>query len=397
MASRNAQDGISLIQTAEGGLNETHAILQRMRELAVQSANDTNVKVDRSEIQKEVDQLAAEITRIANNTEYNTQNLLGGKFKATFHVGANEGQNVELKINKMDSGALKVAGAEGAFFEITGTKGIGDAIAEGTYDVVKLDEGIQVTKEGDGSIAVSYALVDEDGKVYGVSEDGTAYMKLEVDSVDKINGGEVADEASLTFEDPVINGQVVVDNAGDAIAKATVTTTLANDTYTVVTDEDSAFVPTGEYGLVNSSGQLVAISEDGKSWKDVNNKLGADVLTTATELKTGGTEITVGSEGGINVSTQKSADKAITVINNAIETVSAERAKLGAMQNRLEHTIRNLDTSAENLQAAESRIRDVDMAKEMMEFTKQTILQQAATAMLAQANQMPQTVLQLLR
>ena len=108
-------------------------------------------------------------------------------------------------------------------------------------------------------------------------------------------------------------------------------------------------------------------------------------------------EVTIPATTGINVSTQETADAAITVINTAIESVSAERAKLGAMQNRLEHTINNLDASAENLQAAESRIRDVDMAKEMMEFTKQSILQQAATAMLAQANQAPQTVLQLLR
>ena len=108
-------------------------------------------------------------------------------------------------------------------------------------------------------------------------------------------------------------------------------------------------------------------------------------------------EIKVGSDGGLNVSSQISADKAITTINDAIEKVSAERSKLGAMQNRLEHTIKNLDNSAENLQAAESRIRDVDMAQEMMEFTKQNILQQASTAMLAQANMAPQSVLQLLR
>ncbi|NMB00270.1 MAG: flagellin, partial [Firmicutes bacterium] len=102
-AARNAQDGISLIQTAEGALNETHAILQRMRELAIQSATDTNTEVDRGEIQKEIDQLAAEITRIADTTEFNTQNLLGGEFSAKFHIGANEGQNVDLQVNDMTS------------------------------------------------------------------------------------------------------------------------------------------------------------------------------------------------------------------------------------------------------------------------------------------------------
>ena len=209
MAQKNAQDGISLIQTAEGALNESHAILQRMRELAVQAASDTNTETDRAELQKEVDQLVEELTRIAENTEFNTQNLLGGEFNATFHIGANEGQNIEISI--------------------------GDMSAEGL-------------------------------------------------------------------------------------------------------------------GVAN-----------------------------------------------IDISEQSTADAAITTINNAIETVSGERAKLGAVQNRLEHTINNLGASAENLQAAESRIRDTDMAKEMMEFTKNNILTQAAQAMLAQANQVPQGVLQLLR
>ena len=227
MASKNAQDGISLIQTAEGALNETHSILQRMRELAVQSANDTNTDTDRGELQKEVDQLAQEITRISNDTEFNTQNLLGGQFDGTFHIGANEGQNLGVAIAAMDAFTLKV-----------GT---------GTARTVAADTG---------------------------------------------------------------------------------------------------------------------------------------VVTAAT------------ATAGIDISTQGAADTAITAINTAIETVSAQRSDLGAYQNRLEHTINNLGTSSENLTASESRIRDVDMAKEMMEMTKNNILQQA---MLAQANQQPQGVLQLLR
>ncbi|WP_339179811.1 flagellin Hag [Oceanobacillus sp. FSL W7-1293] len=224
-ATNNAQDGISLIQTAEGALNETHDILQRMRELAVQASNDTNTDSDRAELQKEMNELIEEIDRIADNTEFNTQNLLGGSGASfTFHIGANSGQNIELSIDNMGtgSGALNVA-----------------------------------------SLAVS-----------GVGTDS-------------------------------------------------------------------------------------------------------------------------GATGGIL--SQSGADAAITTIQSAIDTVSAERSKLGATQNRLEHTINNLGTSAENLTAAESRIRDVDMAKEMMEFTKNNILSQAAQSMLAQANQVPQGVLQLLQ
>lgn len=210
MASKNAQDSISLIQTAEGALNETHSILQRMRELAVQSSNDTNVTADRVAIQSEIDALASEITRIADNTEFNTQNLLGGGFSGkTFHIGANSGQSITLTIATMDAGALSVNALK----------------------------------------------------------------------------------------------------------------------------------------LTNQSG----------------------------------------------------ADDAITTINKAIETVSTQRSSLGAVQNRLEHTINNLGATSENLTAAESRIRDVDMAKEMMAFTKNNILTQAAQSMLAQANQQPQGVLQLLQ
>ncbi|EIT86259.1 flagellin [Fictibacillus macauensis ZFHKF-1] len=238
MASKNAQDGISLIQTAEGALNETHSILQRMRELAVQSSSDSNTNDDRAELQKEVNQLAEEITRISNTTEFNTKKLLTGaadsstsvtgKEALTFHIGANKDQKIDLEIKAMDATSLGVAGADAANAAATG-----------------------------GTLAVT---------------------------------------------------------------------------------------------------------------KD-----------------------------GLDIASKAGANSAISTIETAIGTVSAERSKLGATQNRLEHTINNLNTSSENLSAAESRIRDVDMAKEMMEQTKNSILSQAAQAMLAQANQQPQGVLQLLR
>ncbi|WP_426333569.1 flagellin [Paenibacillus silvae] len=210
MASKNAQDGISLIQTAEGALNETHSILQRVRELAVQSANDTNTDDDRAELQKEVAELTSEVTRISTDTEFNTKTLLNGDISAAvFHIGANAGQKINLSIGNMSAASL------------------------------------------------------------GISS--------------------------------------------------------------------------------------------------------------------------------VSIATQTGADAAITTLDAAIKSVSAERAKLGANQNRLEHTINNLGTTSENLSAAESRIRDVDMAKEMMNQTKNNILAQASQAMLAQANQQPQAVLQLLR
>lgn len=333
MASRNAQDGISLIQTAEGGLNETHAILQRMRELAVQSANDTNIDVDREEIQKEVDQLAAEITRIAKNTEYNTQNLLGGEFKAKFHVGANEGQNVELEINAMDAEGLEVGVVETVY----------------SADVEGID-GLKVVSKTGEKLNIEFKVAEE--------------------VTDKVTGEYDEDSNTITItlatKEEGSNKVIDSDNSTHAAVKSALVDAASAAGIEVVTTGDF-----NDNATINSAPGAVAISGD--TWEK---------------------EETV---GGIDVSTQEAADGAITVINKAIENVSAERSKLGAMQNRLEYTIRNLDNTAENLQAAESRIRDVDMAKEMMEFTKQTILQQAATAMLAQANQMPQTVLQLLR
>jgi len=286
MASKNAQDDISLIQTAEGALTETHSILQRMRELAVQSANDTNVEVDRGALQSEVDQLAQELTRIAETTEFNTQKLLDGSFKnKVFHIGANEGQNIKLNIDAMDAKALEAGKeliANGNDLEtVTGAK---------TASFVKTGETL-------------------------VAADTTA-------------------------------------GTAEVLAK------------------------TNGYYALGTTGALTA-----------------ELFRAANSAYTATAAITF----GIDIYSQPKADGAITDINNALETVSAERSKLGAHQNRLEHTIKNLDTSSENLQAAESRIRDVDMAKEMMEFTKQNILQQAATAMLAQANAAPQTVLQLLR
>jgi flagellin len=267
-AVRNAQDGISLIQTAEGALNETHSILNRMRELAVQASNDTNTAGDRLEIQKEIDQLATEITRIADTTEFNTQNLLGGDFSAKFHIGANQGQNMTLDIAGMKADDLSV--------------------------------GDKVTTDDSGTIEIN-------GKTYTWADDK-------------------------------------VDAKGNALAK-------------------------GYYDADN------------------NIRLAAD------EAYDEDIEISY----GIDIHTQEDADAAITTIDNAISNVSSERSKLGSVQNRLEHTINNLTATSENLSAAESRIRDVDMAEEMMEFTKNNILSQAATAMLAQANQMPNSVLQLLQ
>jgi len=312
-ASRNAQDGISLIQTTEGALNETHAILQRMRELAVQSSTDTNTNADRAEIQKEIDQLSEEITRISTDTEFNTMKLLDESYAGKkFHIGANQGQAVSIDIAAMGASDLDVIG------KISEEKDVGD---------------FTVVHRSDETLTVKVEL-GTDGKTTVKNEDGTITIGLAVDSDNAI----VATKADL---------MQALENAGFSIVEVADGTNL----------DDKAAAITGDV--------VVTKGEPDKKY-------------------------------GINVSTQKAADAAIKTIDNASVKVSAERSKLGAMQNRLEHTIANLGTSAENLQAAESRIRDLDMAEEIMAFTKNNILQQAATAMLAQANMAPQSVLQLL-
>ena len=360
MASRNAQDGISLIQTAEGGLNETHSILQRMRELAVQSASDTNTATDRSELQKEVDQLSEELSRIGTTMEFNTQPLLNGTFTGTFQIGANEGQNITIDIADMRGFVLDMAGDAKIDLtaSFTGTT-VGSGIADGTYQVKENESG-------------TFDLINKDGVAIATSADKEAL----------VFNASTGDD-TLTFTESVKSGTITVDSHVATATGGVDNTGLQAGYYKYVAAKG---------GLVDKNGNVIAKSDDGETFTTL------DGLTTVVEFATGtlsdGTEFNV---GGIDISSQKAADKAITTIQSAIETVSAERSKLGAVQNRLDHTINNLGTSSENLSSAESRIRDVDMAKEMMEFTKNNILTQAATAMLAQANQQPEGVLQLLR
>lgn len=356
MASKNAQDGISLIQTAEGALNETHSILQRMRELATQSSNDTNTASDREELQKEVDQLSQEISRIGNNTEFNTQSLLKGDFKGTFHIGANESQNIKLDINDMRGQALEVAGQSKVEQEVTVTQGTAQDIADGTYKV----DGANL-KDASGNVV---ATTDDDGLTW-TSEIG--------EKDDTFTFTQAVDSGSVTIKGTSATGTATFDNSG-----------LEAGEYTIK-------FSSGSSSLQDANGKTIATSSDDKTFTAL------DGTTNVLTLDAAVTKDTNVSVGGIDISSQSSADKAITTINNAIETVSAERSKLGAYQNRLDHTINNLGTSSENLTAAESRIRDVNMAQEMMNFTKNNILSQAAQSMLAQANQQPQGVLQLLQ
>ncbi len=438
-ASRNAQDGISLIQTAEGSLNETHSILQRMRELAVQSANDTTTSSDRAEIQKEVDELAKEITRISNTSEFNTKNLLAGGFDSTFHIGANANQSISLSINAMDAYSLGVAGstvttntfAAGA----TGTTSVtnpgralttqaytvtvdqtdaaySSALADdggntGAMDVGTSDVSINAATNYQGTttkafeVRVAEKSDDNVSKVEYSTDAGANWTSVSVVAGAGSGTADLGDGLVLTFNDGADAGSYVVgDKYNFTVTPETATFQLKDATAANVGSAVTAYYGSTSAVAGNSAtGATVQVNfafsalADG----DLTFNAVANSSTAATVAADGSVTADASTLAGIAVNTQSSANSAITSIETAIETVSSERAKLGAYQNRLEHTISNLGTSSENMTAAESRIRDVDMAKEMMNYTKMNILSQAATAMLAQANQQPQGVLQLLQ
>jgi len=392
-ASRNAQDGISLIQTAEGALNEVHSILQRMRELAVQAANDTNTDVDRGEIQKEINQLIAEIDRIGNNTEFNTKKLLNG----------DQSQSVSL-----NAGTTKVVRAE----VLTDT-------AVGTYSLKTENTDIVAANVSAGTTGVTEDKLTLDGTDYDVNQ--SYQIKIEAGSTSgkKItlltsDGTEIA-----TADDQDITNDVTLDGTGThkiTIAANAITgdgtinfAVGVKSTYTITntaTNEATTATRTTTNGVVDIGAFRITVDKnltDGEdatafvvSGEAIRFQIGANedqsMRIAIRDMRAQNLKV-----DKIDVTSHANAKKAITTIQNAIEQVSTERSKLGAYQNRLEHTISNLGTSSENLTAAESRIRDVDMAKEMMEFQKNNILTQAAQAMLAQANQIPQAVLQLLK
>lgn len=357
-AFRNAQDGISLIQTAEGALNETHNILQRMRELAVQSANDTNIVEDRAAIQEEINALTQEIDRISEQTEFNKQTLLDGSFNGTFQIGANANQTINLEINSMNSSKLGLTSTSTVSISSTIT---GGDLADGDYTI----------KDG--------KVLNSKGEAVGTYSGKK--ITTTVGSKEITFNENLTDGAKFTVKGTAVTGEQRVNIKAGSESK------LSAGTYEISGDivlKDGVKVGSFAGNTITLDKKLA----DGSSITITKDDLG---IETALD---DGHKFTV---NGSDVSSAEKASGSIETINKAIENVSTQRAKLGAVQNRLEHTTANLNNTSENLTAAESRVRDVDMAKEMMNFSKNNILSQAAQAMLAQANQQPQGVLQLLR
>lgn len=499
-ATRNSQDGISMIQTAEGALNETHSILQRMRELAVQASNDTNTSNDRGEIQKEINQLSSEVNRIAGTTEFNKQVLMDGSKSASAVTGASvditkAGANatqgsIETTFTAAVSNAncdiafcgavilaqacttitcTSISGSVSQLADVINTKFAGSwsAVADGgkltitavaggstdgacnlvgvcigdisscmttvetdgkdaTAQIQKIslsdetiEEGLKFTI-GNQTVALwdstsgTYANATDAKQALGVdnvldifSSGGTNNVLCAIDVVSALAGCEAgtftsgvdlcicADQATGDQNILVITTDTAGANAAnDTIASLTASEGTASGSDNGITLQIGANAEQTfnvSFSEMTANGIKISGQTAGQQLITSTNKTAS--FTTVANVEKDGSNI----EYALDISDADKATAAIDAIDDAIQTVSAERSKLGAYQNRLEHTISNLSTSSENLTAAESRIRDVDMAKEMMSFSKNNILQQAAQAMLAQANQQPQGVLQLLR
>ena len=354
-ATRNAQDGISLIQTAEGALQETHSILQRMRELAVQSANGVyDDTVDRANLNKEVKALKSEIDRIASSTEFNGKKLLDGSMTGV--------ETSQVLATDTDAAAAVDGSA------VAGTAGTNTGIT------VAVDTFTSANKtEADAKNAIADAI-----NTTGLGITTDASSKVSEATLTGYTVAIAADQASATLTDAK-GYSVKVDFAGTGVASKTDASVKAG----TVTDAE-AEIKKGDV-LTPASGALtLQIGANGVADQQVALNVG--------DMSTKGIDI-----DAITIDTRANANLAIASIDTAINTVSGTRADLGALQNRLDHTINNLGVTKENLTASESRIRDVDMADEMMTYTKNNILTQAAQAMLAQANTLPQGVLQLLQ
>lgn len=486
-ATKNANDGISLIQTAEGGLNETHSILQRMRELAVQSANGTyQDDTDREAIQLEVDALKSEIDRIASSTEYNGMKLLDGSLggsKAVTEFGAKYGavstadtDLVGATITSNIAGvkvttayAASGKGGENALWSADGKTLTMNLVAGETYTQKDIDNlianatqsknGGQTQAPSEISIKLANGVMtaskagDTDATVAGLRATGSNsadVIKLVGDKMSGAHGssdqvtftansyGKAYDTgmaSKITISTDVAAGKENVEvtkaakpadaAAGNLATAAEIKLHLSTGkTYTEKDIENILKEAGYDYSVKLEDTTNTDGDADGKIYFNVKGDAevaitdGAGVGKDSVPNNGKGLTFQIGANGvedqrvtlnvndmsstaigvaNADVSTQDAANKAIDMVDSAVKTVSMQRAGLGALQNRLEYTVNNLTTTNENLTAAESQIRDTDMATEMINYTKNNILQQASQAMLAQANQQPQAILQLLQ
>ncbi len=476
-ASSNSQDGISLIQTAEGALQESHSILQRMRELTIQAANGTETDEDRGNLQDEITQLQSELDRISTDTEFNTMKLLDGSLDGSATVtkagpkfgvyDTNLQGFVTSDVNgvKISTNTKATEGGENALWSADGKTLMLSLHANTTYTEAELDNLIKNAKQEDSTSANSIANVELNlnNGTYVAKADTTGALTAAgaratgTFNITTTNSGKFVGVTAMTitankygadnnvsiaikFDADPGEEEFHLDTAAEYAANGSVQEDKTNQ-YTLHLATGVEYSESDIEKLLSKAGFSADVEFSGPNPDEANTLFVTDNTTSvpAKQLSGGaglgdtdaflnqkkydvqssgeGVTLQVGANYGqtisfgignmssvalgvdvtkVDVSTQKGAQDSIDAIDGAIGTVSKQRSLLGAIQNRLEHTISNLDNTAENLQSAESSIRDVDMAEEMVTYSKYNIIQQAAQSMLAQANQSNQGVLSLL-
>ncbi len=397
---RNANDGISLAQTAEGALGEVTNNLQRIRELAVQSANATNSSSDRLAMQQEVEQLANEIDRVASQTNFNGVNLLDGSFtNQNFQVGSEVGDTIAIAslvdATKAGLGLYNGSATAAAEFPFSiGSLAAGDVTINGVDlgahtdpdDVVSAIEAISDDISVDHSFSWSGSWIDS------VGGDGTSSYQLDVAGVNIFTGTGPVTAAAM---DAALNGGTVL--ADLASAGVTVTGSFSGAQISFTSADGTEFSISEAWGGT-AYATIPEIDYEGTHHMEITNSTGDLVIGGNDPSGLGLTAETIASSGNtFDVTSAANANSLITAVDSALGTVNSARANLGAIQNRFESVVTSLQTSSESVEAARSRILDTDFAIETANLTRSQILQQAGSAMLAQANSLPQNVMSLLQ
>jgi flagellin len=415
-AIRNAGDAISLSQTAESAMQESTNILQRMRELAIQSANDSNSALDRANLQKEVVQLQSELTRIAQNTTFNGKNILDGTFTSqSFHVGSEANESISVTVGSTlatDLGSYNLDGGTMTAFnaDATANSNAGDADGLtitgilGTANTSAIAAGATASTVADAVNAITASTgVTANARTTAtldtLTETGTVSFTLANN-----NGGSVAITATVSSTSDLGS---LADAINAAAASTGITATESGGSITLVNEngddisiQNYDHSATGTINLTGGSGGADTLADGGTDDSTVGGQVTFTSSTTFS-VEAGATmhdaAVTFSNVASIDIGTQTGSNNAIDVIDGALQYISDTRADLGAIQNRLETTISNLTTISENVSAARSRVQDADFAAETANMTRLQILQQAGVAMLSQANAQPQMVLSLLQ
>ncbi|MDR1573654.1 MAG: flagellin [Clostridiales Family XIII bacterium] len=404
----NAGNGRNLVQTAEGAMNQTHSLLQRMRDLAVQAANGTNTPFDRQQLQGEASQLIGEINRVSRDTEFNTLKLLNGTFEKNFATDVDSLYGAEVQVNP-DSGFeagdynVKLSGADATTAQASVTDN-SNVISSGTFtqNDIHVQDGasfgtytLQIADAGGGTYTgtltnpAGEAAGSATFSIGGGSGNSPATvanfgdLQLDFGDATSLTAGslDINVSGNLRFELTNTATGDTTDYAVSNYAGGTIDLGGLELTGGIKAQADNA---TGENIRVDSTGEALTLHMGANQGQNVQVSL-VDASSVALGVNK------------VNLTTQEGADAAIGVIDEAIGKISTARSRMGAVTNRMDHTIRSLSTTEENMTASESRIRDADMAKEILDYTRNTILAQASISIMAQSKLMPQSILRLLQ